>query len=103
MKGNIVGFHTVKYVNKDNIPVEGINLCLTYEDSEVFGRNVKEIFISASKPLFLQFQPYLAGDVTALIDAPCEFDYAVDNRNGKTFARLAAFKVFPVVKEEKKS
>lgn len=102
MKGNIVGFRTVDYVNRENERVTGVNLCIAYEDSEVFGRNVKEIFIGANKPLYLQFQPYLTGDITPLLDCPCDFDYAVDMRNGKTYARLASFKIYPVVNEHKK-
>ena len=97
MFGTIVGFKTVNYTNKDGEAVSGVNLCLTFEDAEVFGKNVKEIFIGSDKPLYSQFRKYFNGEVDSdkLIDIPAEWDYVVENRGGKTFARLASFKLLP--------
>ena len=101
MCGNIVGYRTVNYVNKDNVPVSGINLYLTYEDVEVFGRNIKEIFIGSDRPLFQQFKKYLTGDADKLVNAPAEWDFTVETRGGKTFARLANFKILEVIPDGK--
>lgn len=96
MKGTIMGFRTVQY-EKDGENKSGVSLKVSYDDIDWFGKAVTDIYIGSDKPIYLQFVDYLRGNIslTELIDMPCEFDYISETKGGKTFSRLANFKLLP--------
>lgn len=96
MKGKIVGFETVDYVSKKTgNPVNAVRLFLNIKSNQVIGMKVGEEFISKDSSVYKIIEPYLNGDVDALIGADVFIDYNVEQRGNTSFKEICDLDIMP--------
>ena len=96
MKGKIVGFNTLDYVSKKtNMQVKGVTLYMTVKSSDVIGDKVKEEFIKADSSVYKVLEPYLSGNIDALVNADVSIDYNVEKRGSLTFTDICELEITP--------